>query len=210
MRPALCAKTSSVPTRISATRAVSTVAIASTTSAARIDQPSTSSSRRDVHRGVPPQVVPRDDDVDDEQRDRDRDRERDERVALGIAVPARDRRDEEEQRREPTSPIETKLDCRSISPRPPKSSEKPSTRSRFPITEPVSEPRTTSVRPSCTANSAMISSGALPNVALRKPPMPGPGVLGGVLGRLADEPGERDERGRGRGRTPTVSSRSSA
>ena len=39
---------------------------------------------------------------------------------------------------------------------------------------PVSEPRTTSVSPSCTAKSALISSGALPKVALRKPPMPGP------------------------------------
>ena len=42
----------------------------------------------------------------------------------------------------------------------------------------------------------MISSGAFPNVALRKPPMPGPGVVRGVLGRLADQPGERDERQR--------------
>ena len=73
-----------------------------------------------------------------------------------------------------TSPSAMKLDCRSMSPRPPKSSEKPSTRRRLPITEPVSEPRTTSVRPWFTASSAMISSGALPKVALRKPPMPGP------------------------------------
>ena len=44
----------------------------------------------------------------------------------------------------------------------------------MPTTDPVSEPRTTSVSPSWTAISAMISSGALPNVALRKPPIPGP------------------------------------
>ena len=42
------------------------------------------------------------------------------------------------------------------------------------MTLPVSDPRTTSVRPSLTAMSAMMSSGALPKVALRKPPMPGP------------------------------------
>ena len=42
------------------------------------------------------------------------------------------------------------------------------------MTLPVSEPRTTSVSPSFTAISAMISSGAFPNVAFRKPPMPGP------------------------------------
>ena len=44
----------------------------------------------------------------------------------------------------------------------------------------------------------MISSGALPKVALRKPPIPGPGVLGRVLGRLADQPRERDQRRRGK------------
>ena len=44
--------------------------------------------------------------------------------------------------------------------------------------------------------SAMMSSGAFPKVALRKPPMPGPGVLRRVLGRLSDEPREGDERDR--------------
>jgi hypothetical protein len=44
----------------------------------------------------------------------------------------------------------------------------------LPITLPESEPRTTSNFASATANSAMISSGAFPNVALRKPPIPGP------------------------------------
>ncbi len=53
-------------------------------------------------------------------------------------------------------------------------SEKPSTSRRFPTTEPVSEPRTTSVSPSFTAISAMMSSGAFPKVALRNPPIPGP------------------------------------
>ena len=67
----------------------------------------------------------------------------------------------------------------------------------MPTTLPVSDPRTTSVSPSFTAISAMISSGAFPNVALRKPPMPGPGVLRRVLGRLADQPRERDEGERG-------------
>ncbi len=44
----------------------------------------------------------------------------------------------------------------------------------MPTTLPVSDPRTTSVSPLLTARSAMISSGAFPNVALRNPPMPGP------------------------------------
>ena len=42
------------------------------------------------------------------------------------------------------------------------------------MTLPVSEPSTTVVSPSATANSAMMSSGALPKVALMKPPIPGP------------------------------------
>ena len=66
----------------------------------------------------------------------------------------------------------------------------------LPTTLPVSEPRTTSVRPLLIASNEMISSGALPKVAFRKPPMPGPRVLRRVLGRLADQPGERDERER--------------
>src|SRR5438477_1299030 len=42
------------------------------------------------------------------------------------------------------------------------------------MTLPESEPRTTTGRSAPTAKSAMISSGAFPKLALRKPPMPGP------------------------------------
>ena len=73
-----------------------------------------------------------------------------------------------------TSANEIRLDSRSSRPLPPKRSEKPSTSRRLPTTLPVREPRTTSVSPELTAISAMISSGAFPKVALRKPPMPGP------------------------------------
>ena len=72
------------------------------------------------------------------------------------------------------APNERKLETRSRLSRGPARSENPRTSSRFPTTEPVSDPRTTSVRPSLTAIKAMISSGAFPNVAFRKPPMPGP------------------------------------
>ena len=40
--------------------------------------------------------------------------------------------------------------------------------------EPMIEALTTSCRPFSSANSAMISSGALPKVTLSSPPMPGP------------------------------------
>ncbi len=63
---------------------------------------------------------------------------------------------------------------RSISFSGPTSWVTPNTSSRFEMTLPASEPRTTCGRPSPTAKSAMISSGALPKLALRKPPTPGP------------------------------------
>ena len=63
----------------------------------------------------------------------------------------------------------------------------------FETTEPVIEPRTTSGSPSLIASSAMISSGALPKLAFRKPPTPGPVCSADVLGRLADQPRERHE-----------------
>src|SRR3954447_3886357 len=58
--------------------------------------------------------------------------------------------------------------------RPPTSIDAPSTSRMLPRMEPTSEALTTSWRPSCSANSAMISSGALPNVTLSSPPTPGP------------------------------------
>jgi hypothetical protein len=66
-----------------------------------------------------------------------------------------------------------KAEGRSIAPVRPSSSVKPRTSRRLPTIEPVSEARTTSVRPSFTATKAMISSGALPNDAFRNPPMHG-------------------------------------
>src|SRR6266508_2915124 len=56
----------------------------------------------------------------------------------------------------------------------PSTTATPSTSRRLDTMLPVSEPRTTSGRPSPTANRAMINSGALPKVALRNPPTPGP------------------------------------
>src|SRR6266446_3572303 len=50
----------------------------------------------------------------------------------------------------------------------------PKTSSKFETTLPASEPRTTCGNPSATAIRAMISSGALPKLALRKPPTPAP------------------------------------
>src|SRR6266545_7291254 len=56
----------------------------------------------------------------------------------------------------------------------PTSCATPNTSKRFEMTLPAREPRTTSGRPLLTASIAMINSGALPKLALRKPPIPGP------------------------------------
>ena len=58
--------------------------------------------------------------------------------------------------------------------RPPTSIAAPMTSRMLPRIEPISEALTTSCRPSLRAKKAMMSSGALPKVTLRKPPMPGP------------------------------------
>src|SRR5204863_1709719 len=50
----------------------------------------------------------------------------------------------------------------------------PNTSRRFEITLPASDPLTTCGSALCTAKRAMISSGALPKLAFRKPPIPGP------------------------------------
>ena len=61
---------------------------------------------------------------------------------------------------------------------------------------PVIEALTSSTWPLRSATSAMISSAALPNVALRNPPQRRSGAARELLGAEADQPGERHERGR--------------
>src|SRR3954469_9246086 len=58
--------------------------------------------------------------------------------------------------------------------RPPTKIEAPRTSRTLPMIEPIREALTTSCSPFCSAKRAMISSGALPNVTLSRPPMPGP------------------------------------
>ena len=82
--------------------------------------------------------------------------------------------------------------------RPPTSIAAPITSRTLPRIEPISDALTTSCRPSRSAKKAMISSGALPNVTLRKPPMPGPERARQLLGRAAHQRGRRDHAERGR------------
>ena len=57
---------------------------------------------------------------------------------------------------------------------PPTTIEAPSTSRTLPMIEPMRDAFTTSWSPSIRAKNAMISSGALPNVTFRRPPIPGP------------------------------------
>ncbi len=150
-----------------------------------------------VGRAVPAQVSHRGHDIEDEQDDRDRNRQQRKRVPVGIAVKARDRKARGRRARAAsTSASWSESERRSSrAPSGPSSIASPSTSRMFETTLPVSEPRTTSGQIALIASNAMISSGALPKLALRKPPTPGADVLARVLRRLADQPRERDERG---------------
>jgi len=81
--------------------------------------------------------------------------------------------------------------------RPPTSIDAPRTRSVLPRIEPISDALTTSCSPCPSANSAMISSGALPKVTLSSPPIPGPERFRQLLGRAAHERRGRDHAGCG-------------
>ena len=73
-----------------------------------------------------------------------------------------------------TSPSCRVRERRSMRASRPNQSAAPRTSKMFDATLPASEPRTTFGRPWLMARIAMISSGALPKVALRNPPIPGP------------------------------------
>ena len=74
---------------------------------------------------------------------------------------------------------------------------------------PVIDALTSSTCPSCRATIAMISSAALPKVALRKPPSAGPERARQLLGAGADQAGQRDQRQR-RGQEHPRSSRATS
>ena len=93
LRPTFSENTSSEPTRISATNAVTTVATARAPSAARNDQPSISSSDETWRDAVAAKRVPGHRDVDDEEHDGDRRGDLRQRVRSGSPRPARGRRE---------------------------------------------------------------------------------------------------------------------
>ena len=65
--------------------------------------------------------------------------------------------------------------------------------------EPVSDDLTIPINPRLSANRLMMISGALPSVAFSKRPQRRPEVLGQGLGRVAHQPGQRNDRQRRRG-----------
>ena len=100
LSPTSSANTSSEPTRISATRAVTTVAAASTPSDVLKAPGPERLVARDVHPAVPLEGDVGHDEVDEQQRDRDRHREIDDQVAVRVAVPRGHGGNEEEKDRQ--------------------------------------------------------------------------------------------------------------
>ena len=76
---------------------------------------------------------------------------------------------------------------------PPSRMDAPSTSRMLPTTEPMIEARATSIRPSRTVSTTMISSGRLPNVAFSSDARRGPEAVPGLLGRLAEDVRERHD-----------------
>ena len=66
----------------------------------------------------------------------------------------------------------------------------------FETTEPVNEPRTTVGQPVGDREQGDDQLGRVAEARVQEAADAGAGVLGGVLGRLADQPGERDQRER--------------
>jgi hypothetical protein len=77
--------------------------------------------------------------------------------------------------------------------RPPTNIAAPMTSRMLPRIEPMIDALTTSCRPALSAKKAMTSSGKLPNVTFRKPPMPGARLRGELLGGAAHERRRRDD-----------------
>ncbi len=82
---------------------------------------------------------------------------------------------------------------------PPKQEAAPRTRSTLPMIEPMIEAFTTVVRPAERAKMVMMSSAALPKVALRMPPILGPAWWPRHSVAWPEYPGEPDEGERGDG-----------
>ena len=163
------------PTSASDTNAVATVATRERRERGAAGSRRCPTARASSDGAVLAQVPRRRRDVEDEQHRRDRQRQEVEAVAVGVAVPARDRRDQEEARRRSPS---RRSGGRATTGRPRRRRRRRSRPrgrcSAVPTTEPAIVPRTTFGSPSPIAKSAMISSGAFPKLALRKPPIPSP------------------------------------
>ena len=130
---------------------------------------------RDVDDVVAAQRVDRDDGVDDEERDRDRHREVDDplgvRVARSSSGSTGSGRARSRARSSRTRGSSTSARSRRRRRRRARSRARAAGSRRRIRSASRGRPRS---GPRCTAIRAMISSGALPNVALRNPPIPGP------------------------------------
>ncbi len=162
---------------------------------------------RDVNDVVAPKRVDGDDGIDDEECDRDRHREIDDALRVGAAAPARDRRNQEEPDREPDHPEREEA-------RPALDGAVPARDEREPEHEQEVADHRSRQRAADDLGQPLVDGDQgddqLRGVAERgveEAADPRPGVLRRVLGRLADQPGERDQGDRGeheQGRVPEI------
>ncbi len=151
---------------------------------------------RDVQRAVPPQRVPGDGDVDDQEHDRDRRGHLRQLVRVRVAVPAGDGRDEEEQRREGDQPEREEARV-AIEPSATTGHERGAEDEQEVPDHASRERAADDLRETVVHRDQRDDElGRVAERRVEEAADPRPGVLGGVLRRLADQPRERDERER--------------
>ena len=152
---------------------------------------------RDVHRPVPPERVTGRHEVDDEKRNRDRNREVDDEITVRIAVPTGDRGDEEEENRH-ADQGERQEARRAVDLTPPAGHERKAEDEQKVADDRSGQRATDDLGESLIHRQQRDDQ--LRGVAERGVEEAADSrarVLGGVLGRLTDDPGKRDESDRG-------------
>ena len=151
----------------------------------------------DVAATVAPERVPGNGDVDDEQEDRDRNRQPGERVPLGVSVPARDRGDQEEQRREPDEAEGDEARLAIELPLAAEEQGEAEDEKEVPDHAPGERPAHDLCQPFVDGEERDDELRRIAERRVQEASHARAGVVRGVLGRLSDQPGERDEcRGR--------------
>ena len=196
LRPAWSANDSSEPTSTSATNAVTTVAAPSTASARLNGHVVAADVVGHVQVVVPLERPPRGDHVDDEKDDRDDEGGDLERVPLAVSRPARDGGDREQADGESDEP--DRGEARRAVDRPPPAEREREAENEQQVADDASRQRAAHDlrQPLVDRDQRDDQLGRVAEGRVQEPADTRPRVVGSVLGRLADQPCERDERDR--------------